>query len=182
MKFKTTIFAGLMFWASCAQADNFLHVLNPSQPPVGFVAYCKTHKADCLPQATNEFTASPKNLSDLYEINRLVNRAIEPVTDEENYGVSEFWTIPNKRGDCEDFALLKQQLLKALDWPQSALLLTVVLDEKGQAHAVLVARTDQGDFVLDNKTNEVRLWTEYPYRFVMRQSSLDPSKWYSIAK
>lgn len=146
------------------------------------MAYCKEHKNLCVSQNNTQFTATPKNLSELFEINRLVNKAIEPVTDLENYGVDEYWTIPQHKGDCEDYALLKQQLLKALDWPQSALLLTVVLDEKNEPHAVLVARTDQGDFVLDNKTNEVRLWNQYPYRFVMRQSALDPSKWYSIAK
>ena len=65
-------------------------------------------------------------------------------------------------------------------WPQSALLLTVVRDERGDGHAVLTARTAQGDFILDNKIAEVRPWNKTPYEFVMRQSYLNPRVWVSL--
>jgi predicted transglutaminase-like cysteine proteinase len=55
--------------------------------------------------------------------------------------------------------------------------MTVVIDERGEGHAVLTVRTSRGDYVLDNKAADVRLWTRTPYRHVMRQSSMDPRAW-----
>ena len=65
----------------------------------------------------------------------------------------------------------------AKGWPVSALLMTVVRDEKGEGHAVLTARTVQGDYILDNKIEDVRMWNKTPYQFVMRQSYLNPKVW-----
>jgi predicted transglutaminase-like cysteine proteinase len=76
--------------------------------------------------------------------------------------------------------LLKRKRLMALGWPASALLITVVRDERGDGHAILTARTQQGDFILDNKTDEIKLWHEVPYQFVMRQSYLNPRVWLSL--
>ena len=42
-------------------------------------------------------------------------------------------------------------------------------------------RTTQGDFILDNLTNEVRAWADTGYRFVKRQSQEDPNVWLAIA-
>ena len=55
--------------------------------------------------------------------------------------------------------------------------MTVVMDEDGEGHAVLTARTQAGDVILDNRSNEIRLWTKTPYEFVMRQSSRNPQVW-----
>ena len=126
------------------------------------------------------FQATPERLSELDEVNRAVNHEIEPATDAEIYGVNELWTMPTSRGDCEDFALLKRQRLMARGWPANALLMTVVRDEKNEGHAILTARTSQGDFVLDNKIEAVRLWNQTPYHFVMRQSYIDPKVWVSL--
>ena len=93
----------------------------------------------------------------------------------EIYGQTEYWTIPTTRGDCEDYALLKRKRLMARGWPASALLMTVVRDEKGEGHAVLTARTVQGDFILDNKVDEVKVWNRTRYEYVMRQSYLNRS-------
>jgi predicted transglutaminase-like cysteine proteinase len=75
----------------------------------------------------------------------------------EIYGQAEYWTILTTKGDC-GLALLKRKRLMARGWPATALLMTVVRDEKGEGHAVLTARTLQGDFILDNKIDEVKVW------------------------
>ncbi len=67
-----------------------------------------------------------------------------------------------------------------MGWPVSALLMTVVRDEKGEGHAVLTARTMQGDFILDNKFEDVRLWSQTPYEYVMRQSYINPHVWVAL--
>jgi predicted transglutaminase-like cysteine proteinase len=160
----------------------YMRVYGPAQPPYGFVRFCEANPDACTGHSIDDvrFQPTPERLSELDEINRSVNRAIAPATDQEIYGVSELWTLPVDRGDCEDYALLKQKELIERGWPQSALLLTVVRDEKGEGHAVLTARTAQGDFVLDNKVDEVRLWNTSGYYFIMRQSYLDPRVWVSL--
>jgi predicted transglutaminase-like cysteine proteinase len=132
------------------------------------------------PMEEQRFSATPLRLSELDTINRAVNREIAPATDLEIYGQAEYWTIPTTRGDCEDYALLKRKRLMARGWPATALLMTVVRDEKGEGHAVLTARTLQGDFILDNKVDEVKVWHRTRYDFVMRQSYLNPNLWMSL--
>ena len=165
-----------------AQGSNFMRIFGPAQPPHGFVRFCEATPAECTSDHGQEsrFDASAERLKELDEINRSVNKEIAPATDLEVYGVNEYWTLPRTRGDCEDYALLKRHNLIAKGWPVSSLLLTVVRDEKGEGHAVLTARTVQGDFILDNKIEDVRMWSKAPYQFVMRQSYLNPKVWVAL--
>lgn len=160
----------------------FLRVHGVTQPPHGFVEFCNRETAACSDGSANilERPVHEARIGELNRINKAVNAEIEPATDLEVYGRSEYWTLPTKRGDCEDYALLKQQRLIAAGWPRSALLMTVVLDEKSEGHAVLTVRTSDGDFVLDNKTDEIKLWSKTPYHFVMRQSYLNMRVWMSL--
>lgn len=160
----------------------FMAVYGPAQPPYGFVRFCETRPQACLPSSLDEnrFQPTAEDLSELDQINRSINKAIQPATDAEIYGVSEHWTLPVDRGDCEDYALLKQKTLIQRGWPSSAVLITVVRDEKGEGHAVLTVRTAQGDYILDNKIDEVKLWNRTGYEFMMRQSYIDPRVWVSL--
>ena len=67
-----------------------------------------------------------------------------------------------------------------MGFSEGALLITVVLDEKGEGHAVLTVRTDRGDFILDNMRNKVKLWSETEYTFLKRQSADHPARWVKI--
>jgi predicted transglutaminase-like cysteine proteinase len=160
----------------------FMRIFGPAQPPHGFVRFCEGMPSECAPDTRPEtrFDASAERLKELDDVNRGVNQAIQPATDLEVYGVNEYWTMPRTRGDCEDYALLKRHTLIKKGWPVSSLLMTVVRDEKGEGHAVLTARTAQGEFILDNKIEEVRLWNKTPYDYVMRQSYLNPRVWVAL--
>lgn len=160
----------------------FMRIYGLSQAPYGFVRFCEANSSSCNQDGREEarLDATPERLSELDAINRSVNRAIKPLTDMEIYGVTEYWTLPVSAGDCEDYALLKRKLLMDRGWPASALLLTVVRDERGEGHAVLTARTAQGDFVLDNKVDGVKIWYKTPYQFIMRQSYLNPKVWVAL--
>jgi predicted transglutaminase-like cysteine proteinase len=161
----------------------WLRVFGVTQPPYGFVEFCSRVPTECRegPMEVARRLGDAADLAELNAVNRGVNAAIEPVSDQDLYGVTEYWTIPRSgRGDCEDYALLKRQQLMQVGWPASALLLTVVLDEKGEGHAILTARTGTGDYILDNKTDEMKLWHRTPYKFVMRQSYLNPRLWMSL--
>ncbi len=160
-----------------------MRVYGQTDPPYAFWNLCEELPAECARQRTVDarFEATADRMSELNAINRRVNAAIEPVTDIELYGISDYWTLPrNGKGDCEDYALLKRRLLIDAGWPSSALLMTVVRDERMEGHAVLTARTQQGDFILDNKSDELRLWSKTPYRYVMRQSFIDPRAWVAL--
>ncbi len=128
------------------------------------------------------FELTPVRLLELDRINRMINRDIQPATDMELFGVEEYWTYPDarKKGDCEDYVLLKRKILLEQGWPQSALLITVVRDDRRDGHALLTVRTAQGDFVLDNKSDEIKPWHRSGYDFVMRQSYLNPRVWMSL--
>jgi predicted transglutaminase-like cysteine proteinase len=197
MKTRVTIWAGLagaLMLSGAASANPaavtrgqdyaspFMRVFGLAQPPYGFVNFCARMPQECTqgPQEEQRFSASAERLAQLDAVNRAVNHEIEPMTDIENYGQADYWTIPASKGDCEDYVLLKRKRLMALGWPASALLITVVRDERGDGHAVLTARTMQGDFILDNKTDEIRVWHRTRYDFVMRQSYLNPRIWMSL--
>ncbi len=182
-----------LLWSTPALADlghknsqikksSYMRVFGNTLPPHGYVKFCAKHRYECRSDGRTKkrFAATPQLLSVLDQVNRRVNKFITPATDLELYGREEHWTLPKYRGDCEDYALLKRRLLMQRGWPASALLLTVVRDQQGDGHAVLTARTDQGDFILDNKDHKVRLWHQTPYTFIMRQSYLNPMAWMSL--
>ncbi len=164
------------------RASSFMRVYGSTLPPYGFIRFCESNSSECRqgPMTEARFDASRDRLKELDTINRHVNKIIEPTTDMELYGEVERWTIPTTKGDCEDYALLKRKMLIERGWPISSLLMTVVRDEKGEGHAVLTARTAQGDFILDNKTDEIRAWNKVVYTYVMRQSYIDPRVWVSL--
>jgi predicted transglutaminase-like cysteine proteinase len=168
--------------SSESRVSPFMRVYGPTLPPFGFVSFCERHRSECrqgpLEEARLELT--PERLEELDHVNRSVNKLIEPATDQDVYGVAEYWAIPMTRGDCEDYALLKRQVLMMRGWPASALLLTVVRDEKGEGHAILTARTAKGDYILDNKVDELKPWHATAYVYVMRQSYIDPKVWVSL--
>lgn len=166
-----------------SQPPSFMRVYGTTPAPYGFVAFCERMPDECVAVGTAEsrLEAGPDRLRELDEVNRLVNARIAPTTDLEHFGVIEHWTIPTEKGDCEDYALLKRQILIKRGWPSGALLMTVVRDERGDGHAVLTARTAQGDFILDNKHSELKLWHQTGYRFVMRQSFVQPRLWMSLS-
>jgi predicted transglutaminase-like cysteine proteinase len=163
-------------------ASAFMRVYGETKPPHGFVRFCAEYDRECVPGRPQNarFEATPERLAELDAVNRQVNRQIEATTDLDVYGQTEYWAIPTTRGDCEDYALLKRQRLIRAGWPVGALLMTVVYDEKGEGHAVLTARMSHGDLVLDNKHDDIKLWSKTGYTYVMRQSYIDPRVWLSL--
>jgi predicted transglutaminase-like cysteine proteinase len=177
--------AGLMAGATTAAAAGSpaMKVAGLTAPPIGHVQFCEEYKADCARHADADRVVklTGRTWSDLSDLNSTVNRAVMPATDMEIFGIVERWDYPALVGDCEDYVLEKRRALIRMGWPASALLITVVRDEIGEGHAVLTVRTDRGDLVLDNKTDEIVLWDAAPYQFVKRQSTRDPSVWVGIA-
>jgi predicted transglutaminase-like cysteine proteinase len=160
----------------------FAPTTGPTSIPIGAAEFCKAHRTECGPGGS---TVEVESLTDtgwqqLVSINDAINTSVAPVTDMDLYRVTEFWTYPAGKGDCEDFALEKRRQLIAKGWDPSALLMTVVRQQNGEGHAVLMVRTDRGDLVLDNQEGRVLLWKDTSYQFIKRQSQTDSRKWVGI--
>ena len=154
-----------------------------TRPPIGWVEYCSDNPRDCTggPSTPRDVVLTPKAWKDLVRINMWANDTVKPITDMEHFGVVEKWSLPDDGyGDCEDYVLLKRKLLVEAGWPREALLITVVREQNGDGHAVLTVRTDKGDFILDNQSQNIVLWSETTYRYVKRQSQSDPNRWVSL--
>ena len=107
-------------------------------------------------------------------VNREVNGAIRPKVES---GKTDVWKIGGSSGDCEDYALTKRAALLRKGFPSSSLLMTSVVTRRGESHAVLMVRTDRGDFVLDNLNSLVKPWSATGYRFISMQSPDNPRMW-----
>jgi predicted transglutaminase-like cysteine proteinase len=161
----------------------FIAVGETTKAPIGWVEFCNHRSWECnvAPTAPRDVVLSAKAWKELVRINRHVNTRIRPMTDLEHHGVVEKWSYPDDGyGDCEDYVLLKRRMLMEAGWPREALLITVVRDQKGDGHAVLTVKTDQGEFALDNQNDAILLWSETEYRFVKRQSQSNPNAWVAL--
>ena len=149
--------------------------------PWGWRDFCRKNPADCVAKKASgngPFALTPENWRIIIDTNSKVNKSIEAVSDSDHWNKPESWDYPSDgKGDCEDYALLKRGLLIRAGIPASALLMTVVINRKGEGHAVLTLASDRGDYVLDNQVNEILSWEDSGYRFVQRQSQDDPNEW-----
>ena len=117
--------------------------------------------------------------TELAKVNREVNRAIQPKLN--NNGVlEEKWLISPREGDCKDYAVTKRHELLARGWPARSLLLAEVVVSSGEHHVVLIVRTNEDDFVLDNLNWNVRRVSEIRYQWVRAQQPNNPKFWSTI--
>jgi predicted transglutaminase-like cysteine proteinase len=160
-----------------------MQVSEVTQPPAGWVGFCVEYYPECKtkPSAPREMLLTMQAREELERINFWVNAHVKPMTDLDHWGVIDRWNYPDDGyGDCEDYVLLKRRFLIQLGWPREALLVTVVLGNQNKGHAVLTVTTDKGDYVLDNKKEDILLWSKAGYRFIKRQSQSDPNVWVSL--
>jgi len=143
-----------------------------ARPVPGWRVFCERHPADCSVDPDEPDTAklSRSVWQQILAVNARVNAMVRPLGDDTHWGVVDSWDYPSDGfGDCEDYQLLKRKLLVGAGLPRRALRMTVVIDERGEGHAVLMVRTDRGEFILDNKTRAVLPWYETGYVYVKRE-------------
>ena len=162
--------------------EKYAREMGATLPPKGWVDFCRRSPDNCASQGGSRIRVKldEQRWRELEDVNSYVNNAIEPATDLEMHNLEEHWTIPVERGDCEDYVLLKRRHLIDLGWPREALLVTVVLDEEKEGHAVLTVITDRGEFILDNQNPRVLPWTGTKYRFIKRQAQVNPALWVAL--
>jgi predicted transglutaminase-like cysteine proteinase len=91
-------------------------------------------------------------------INRAVNLAIRPVSDETQWGIPDRWSEPletlhSNSGDCEDYAIVKYAALLAAGVSKDAVKIVVLRNSlSNEDHAVVAIRVDHQWLILDNRT------------------------------
>ena len=165
------------------QRPLFIALGDVTRAPIGWVEFCVEYDPECKtkPSMPRDVVFATDAWKDLERINLWVNSQVKPITDLDHWGVVERWNYPDDGyGDCEDYVLQKRKMLMQDGWPREALLITVVRDQHGDGHAILTVKTDKGEYILDNETNDILLWSDTGYRFVKRQSQADPNVWIAL--
>jgi predicted transglutaminase-like cysteine proteinase len=165
-------------------ASKFASEFDKTPAPIGYVNFCARGEEECKFSGgkVERIAINADKFDQINQVNIYVNSKIKPISDAELYGVPDYWTYPISMGDCEDYVLLKKRYLQGLGFTADELLITVVLDENGDGHAILTVMTDKGDYILDNRRNEILLWNQTGYKFLKRQSQAEAKKWVSLQK
>jgi len=94
-------------------------------------------------------------------VNRYVNAHVAFSDDARGVGAADHWaraadTLHRGRGDCEDYAIAKLQMLRAAGLSDKDLYLVIVKDVVRRSdHAVLVVRAEGRMLLLDNGTDRI---------------------------
>lgn len=139
-------------------------------------SFCKWHPDQCKKIGTLQpARLTVQKLIELDDVNRTVNSMIKGRVEKKGIDV---WRFPTDGyGDCEDYAILKRAMLLDKGWASSQLLMTIVHSKPAGWHAILVVRTNRGDYVLDNLRNDVHKVEESVHNFHWRQSFVNPEMW-----
>jgi predicted transglutaminase-like cysteine proteinase len=153
-----------------------------AKPMMGWIRFCAQNPTECTvdPSEPATIELAAKDWQTLNRVNQQVNAAIKAKTDKDHWGVEDIWDFAEDGyGDCEDYQLVKRRRLVEVGFPRRALRMTVVIDEEGAGHAVMMVRTTRGDFILDNKRNAILPWHKTGYVYIKREGD-EGSAWASL--
>ena len=140
--------------------------------PFAMQVFCAKSPRQCAVAGTaSQVTATNDLLAVLSQVNRRVNAAISPRNDR-----ADSWSANSSAGDCEDYVLTKRAQLIRKGVAAGSLRIATTTTPWGEGHAVLVVKTSQGDYVLDNLSNQVKTLRASGYR-ILSMSSSDPTRW-----
>jgi predicted transglutaminase-like cysteine proteinase len=149
-----------------------LDVLRLEPPPTQYAGFCSVYPGACALTGEPVLDWTEELHAVLERVNAEVNAEIEFVSDPDNHGKEEVWSLPvDCRGDCEDFALEKRRRLTDEEGlPRAAFTMGIAFHEvQFFPHAILFAETSRGTWVLDNLHDELLCWDALPYRYTRRE-------------
>lgn len=127
------------------------------------LALCDGDREHCVSPAALRFLAivddarTREGRARLGEINRAINLAIRPMSDQAQYGEIDVWSSPlvtfaHGAGDCEDYAIAKFVALRLAGISPDDLRIVIMRDTlRGEDHAVAAVRLDGHWLTLDNR-------------------------------
>lgn len=187
----------------------FMPTGETADAPFGFTEMCARDRNLCLlgqgandapliikaafvpaPARVAEPAAAPAPISDaagmamIKAVNHAVNRTVIQVSDFNALGVSERWNrLPEGKhpvGDCEDIAIEKRIRLQEAGFPADRLFYAVTFLPRLGLHTVLIARLDEGDYILDSLSPHVLRWDQVHYVWLRQQVAGRPLEWTRI--
>jgi predicted transglutaminase-like cysteine proteinase len=169
-------------------SSSMISMRGQAEAPNAAFLFCRQNAAQCRVRggtvATDRATGAVRLDAAIFRtmasINDRVNRSIRPAADLAAFGRLDHWAVRAQVGDCEDFALEKRRQLISAGFPSSAVLVATGRASNGEMHAVLVVRTDRGDFVLDNLRSDISPWRSAGVRFDRMQSPANPAQWVRV--
>jgi predicted transglutaminase-like cysteine proteinase len=161
----------------------FTAIVEDAKPPKGWDEFCARYRSECTVKtsAPRDITLTPDVWDTIVGVNDWANQHVKPMTDMKHWGkVNKWYYADDGYGDCKDYVLVKQRKLIEAGLPREALLIAIVWTKQNQGHAVLIVRTDKGEYALDNLSKQVLLWSKTPYDYVKRQTRTNPNAWVYI--
>ena len=182
MKHLFIIASALIAMCGGVYADYIPVTGESSTRPLAHSMYCVKAPKFCLAVEPERVVLTAALYEELEQVDDEVNKSITPMSDQNNWGQKEYWSLPRQGlGDCEDYALLKRQMLIKKGWPVGSLRLVIVKSWDDAGHMVLAVSTNEGDLILDNNSWEVRRWEDIPYTGHQVQNLAKPKFWENIA-
>lgn len=138
------------------------------------VAACSAAMDKCSSDAAIKFrnimneASGYEGRARLAYINRAVNLAVKYTSDIRAHGIPDHWATPfdtleSGRGDCEDFAITKFALLRAMNWPAKDLRIVLVyISRTREYHAVEATHLGHDWLILDNALKAISPDTKLP--------------------
>lgn len=165
----------------CVDAQHHTHVsYDASYPtgtiPTGFFAFCDKYPEECAVAEPDILTSDKMPL--LEQVNRTVNASIRfKAEDDIN---ADTWTLSPTEGDCDDYTATKRKLLADAGVPRGAMRAAFVRTVSEINHVFLVVSTTQGDFVLDNGSDEVYSLDRAMLLRLSIQDASNPRIWWQV--
>jgi predicted transglutaminase-like cysteine proteinase len=140
-------------------------------PPLAYRLFCARLQVECEMSGPNRLADDPATRALVARVNRQVNAQIRFMSDLDSVGVEEDWRYPVRGyGDCEDIALEKRRRLVSQGLPRAALTMAIVHHQnRASSHAVLLAETLGGTFVLDNLSDAITCWDQAGFNYETRE-------------
>lgn len=139
--------------------------------PLSLQFFCAKNRSECRGGGSAQVTMTPNLMAVLKQVNVHVNRSIRPKVD-----TADLWNLNPTEGDCEDYVLTKRSMLIRNGVSAGSLRIAYTHTRRGEPHAVLVVKTSQGDYVLDNLSNTVKTLRASGYN-IRSMSNANPTSW-----
>lgn len=168
-------------------SEKWLGVRREIEDELLVLALCEENRSRCSSPAALRFLdiiargKAHEGRARLGHINRAINLAIKPGSDEALYGAPDVWRAPlalltTGAGDCEDYAIAKFVALRAAGVAAEDLRLVILRDViRHEDHAVASVRLDGHWLLLDNRrmamVEDVHLLNHEPL-FVLDQDGV----------
>ena len=111
-------------------------------------------------------------------LNSWVNDQIEFTNDQDDQWKNANQALASGKGDCEDHAITKLQLLRKMGFGDDQLIFVIVKDlVLRQSHAILVVEIDGEYYVLDNVTDNLLPQSQFKSVFIPAMAVTSKKSW-----